>query len=187
MTCNFCSNCMPKLKRQGSLFTREAGTKGGSSSSQSPEGTGVGGVLKTRAIRESEKHSSTGQPQLSTISRFNSSRESLGAECGLPNPRALHTEPSPLHHKDLGKRRGDFFLHFQVTTFSVAEASLQRKLLLSEPYLPSGKPIRYFQPPLVSCLTEEKKNGLKCISKLQSRDSGPLKYITPHKRDLITR
>lgn len=95
----------------------------------------------------------------------------------LPIPRALHSEPKPLHHKNLGERRGEHFLHFQITMSSVAEASLQGKLLFPEPYLPSRKPIRHLQPPSVSCLTKEKR--LKYIPRLQSRDSGLLKCI-PH-------
>jgi hypothetical protein len=45
--------------------------------------------------------------------------------------------------------------------FSVGEASLQRKLLLSEPYQPRGKPIRYLPFPLVLCLTKKEEEKAK--------------------------
>lgn len=133
-----------------------------------------GKLLKMGVIREPQKQGSPGQPSLGTVDSW----ESLEAEWeSLPIPRALHSEPNPPRHKNLGERRGEHFLHFQITVFSVAEASLHGKLLLPEPYLPSRKPIRHLQPPSASCLTKEKR--LKYILRLQSRDSGLLKCIPP--------
>lgn len=104
--------------------------------------------------------------------------ESLGE--GVDFPFLDNTEP-----KDVGKRR-IFFLPFQSAMFSVAEASLQRKLFLSEPYLPRGQPIRPLQSPLVLCLTKEK--GEKAKIYLEGLQSGLLRH-TPshHTKETITR